>query len=65
MRQKVSATAEAARRRLADLVPDVADAASGALEGTVAFARANPWRAAALTALAYIAISTFWRGSNE
>jgi ElaB/YqjD/DUF883 family membrane-anchored ribosome-binding protein len=60
MREKISATAEAARSRLADLAVDAAD---GARENAVEFVRNDPWRAVALAALTYIAASTlFSRG---
>jgi ElaB/YqjD/DUF883 family membrane-anchored ribosome-binding protein len=65
MREKLSATAEAARNRLVELAPDVAEAASGALARTTAFVRDDPWRAAALAAFAYIALSALTSNSDE
>src|SRR5580658_7442350 len=57
LRGKVSATANSARERLAGLGPQIKDAASDALENAAAFARRDPWRAVALAALTYIALS--------
>lgn len=57
LRQKVSATAEEARERLADLGAAIGGIPNGALETARVFIREDPWRAAALAALGYIALS--------
>ena len=65
MREKVSASAEAARERLAELGPQLSDAASDALESSKTFVRNDPWRAVALGALAYIALSFLFSGNDD
>jgi ElaB/YqjD/DUF883 family membrane-anchored ribosome-binding protein len=57
LREKVSATAASARGHLADLAPELSDVATATGQRAVAFARRDPWRAAALAALAYIVLS--------
>ena len=57
LREKVSATAASARGHLADLAPELSDVATATGQRAVAFARRDPWRAAALVALAYIVLS--------
>lgn len=65
LREKVSATATSARERLADLGPQLSDAATDALESSATFVRNDPWRAVALGALAYIALSFLFSGNDE
>jgi len=61
LREKISATLEMGRRRLAALEPDIREAAADALESTVGFVRRDPWRAVAIGALAALAFSVVMR----
>ena len=65
LREKVSATADSARERLADLGPQLGDAASDALESSATFVRNDPWRAVALGAIAFIALTFLFSGRDD
>ena len=65
MRERVSATAQSARERLTELGPQISDAASDALESSATFVRNDPWRAVALGALAYIALTFLFSGRED
>lgn len=56
LRKRASATIKSARRRLADLQPEVQELAAKTYRGTVKFVRRDPWRAVALGALLVVAI---------
>lgn len=62
LRARVSAAAASARERLAEMAADAGEKASDA---AVSFVRADPWRAVALAALAFITISTIMRSGDE
>ena len=66
LRDRVSATAASARRRLQRLGPQVQDAAGETLDSAVGFLRRDPWRAVAIGALTVLAFSLFTRlGSDD
>lgn len=59
LRKRAAATIKSARRRLAQLQPDVQELAAKTYRGTVTFVRKDPWRAIALGALVVLAIGIF------
>lgn len=56
LRKRAAATIKSARRRLAQVQPDVQELAAKTYRGTVTFVRQDPWRAIALGALVVLAI---------
>jgi ElaB/YqjD/DUF883 family membrane-anchored ribosome-binding protein len=66
LRKRAAATIKSARRRLAQLQPDVQELATKTYRGTVTFVRQDPWRAVALGALFALAIGLLVRaGAGE
>jgi ElaB/YqjD/DUF883 family membrane-anchored ribosome-binding protein len=63
LREKIADTVEDARARLADL--DVPEMASNAMNSTVGFLRADPWRTVAIGALAVLAVSLMVRSGSD
>ena len=57
LRKRAWATVKSARRRLADVRPEVGDLAARTLRGTAKFVRRDPWRAIAIGALIVVAAS--------
>jgi ElaB/YqjD/DUF883 family membrane-anchored ribosome-binding protein len=55
LRTRAWATVKSARRRLADLRPEMGDLAAKTMRGTVKFVRRDPWRAVAIGALVIVA----------
>jgi len=56
LRDRALSTINTARRRLADLQPEVQELATKTLKNTVTFVRSDPWRAVALGALLVVAL---------
>jgi ElaB/YqjD/DUF883 family membrane-anchored ribosome-binding protein len=66
LRQRMTATVAAARRKLEEIAPDIKAAAGEALDTTVGFVRRDPWRAVAIGALTLLAFSLLSRlGEDE
>jgi ElaB/YqjD/DUF883 family membrane-anchored ribosome-binding protein len=55
LRTRAWATVKSARRRLADVSPEVGDLAAKTMRGTAKFVRRDPWRAVAIGALVVVA----------
>jgi len=56
LRTRAWATVKSARRRLAEVSPEVGEIAARTLRGTATFVRRDPWRAVAIGALAVVAL---------
>jgi ElaB/YqjD/DUF883 family membrane-anchored ribosome-binding protein len=65
LRTRAWATVKSARRRLADIRPEVGDLAARTLRGTAKFVRRNPWRAVAIGALIVVAVGVFANVGRE
>jgi ElaB/YqjD/DUF883 family membrane-anchored ribosome-binding protein len=56
LRTRAWATVKSARRRLADVTPEMGELAAKTVRGTATFVRKDPWRALAIGALAVVAV---------
>jgi ElaB/YqjD/DUF883 family membrane-anchored ribosome-binding protein len=56
LRTRAWATVKSARRRMADMSPEVGELAARTMRGTATFVRRDPWRALAIGALAVVGI---------
>jgi ElaB/YqjD/DUF883 family membrane-anchored ribosome-binding protein len=65
LREKVTTTIAAARRKLDELAPDIKAAAGETLDSAIGFVRRDPWRAVAIGALTLLAFSLLTRLGEE